>query len=77
MKCLNILVKSISSKKGDWVILLSAQLMASMVAFWLPSFSLFNDNESLSLDSWDLSLDDYFSSRGHEIISPLKPSSGL
>lgn len=69
MKCLNISVHSISSEKGDWVILLSARLMASMVAFWLSSFSLFSDNESLSLDSLYLSLNDYFLSPGHETIS--------
>ena len=57
MTCLGILVCSISSEKGDQAILLSAQLMASIVAFQRPSLSLLSNNESLSLDSFNLSLD--------------------
>ena len=57
MKCLGISIRSISLEKGDRVILLSSQLMASMVAFRHPSLSLLGDIESLSLDLLDLSLD--------------------
>ena len=57
MKCLDILVLSISSEKGDQAILLSAQLMVFMAAFGRPFLSLLSDTAFLSLDSFDLSLD--------------------